>query len=46
MKILRMFLLVLIVIGIGLLLTQKVWVPKVVDHILKSEQAKASAAVQ
>jgi TM2 domain-containing membrane protein YozV len=39
MKALRIFLLVLIIIGIGLLITQKLWVPKLVDHILKSENS-------
>jgi hypothetical protein len=37
MKFIRIFLLVLIVIGIGLIATQKTWVPKVVDKILESE---------
>ena len=37
MKAIRIFLLTLIIIGIGLLITQKFWVPKLVDHILKSE---------
>lgn len=36
-KFIRIFLLVLIVIGVGLLVTQKMWVPKVVDVILKAE---------
>jgi putative hemolysin len=35
-KFIRIFLLVLIIIGIGLLLTQKLWVPKLVDMILAS----------
>lgn len=35
-KFIRIFLLVLIIIGIGLLITQKIWVPKVVDMILKT----------
>jgi len=30
----RVFLLVLIIIGIGLLLSQNLWVPKVVDFII------------
>jgi hypothetical protein len=34
MKLIRIFLLVLIIIGIGLLITQKIWVPKVVAEIL------------
>ncbi len=37
MKTLRIFLFVLIIIGLGLLATQKMWVPKLVDYILKSE---------
>lgn len=36
-KFIRIFLLVLIIIGIGLLVTQKMWVPKVVEMILKNE---------
>jgi hypothetical protein len=34
MKFIRIFLLVLIIIGIGLLCTQKIWVPKLVEKIL------------
>lgn len=37
MKFLRIFLLVLIIIGIGLLVTQNIWVPKLVNHILQKE---------
>lgn len=33
-KRLRIILLILIVIGIALLLTQKFWVPKLVDYLL------------
>jgi hypothetical protein len=33
-KFIRIFLLVLIIIGIGLLLTQSLWVPEVVAFIL------------
>jgi TM2 domain-containing membrane protein YozV len=36
-RFIRIFLLFLIIIGIGLLLTQKVWVPNVVDTILHSQ---------
>ena len=36
-KFIRIFLLVLIVIGIGLLLTQKMWVPRLVDVIIGQE---------
>ncbi len=36
-KFIRIFLLILIIIGIGLLFTQKLWVPKIVDAILKYE---------
>ncbi len=38
MKFIRIFLFILIIIGIGLLLTQKTWVPKVVDYIISQEQ--------
>ena len=37
MKTIRIFLLILIIIGVGLLITQKIWVPKLVDRILLSE---------
>ncbi len=37
MKTLRIFLLILIVVGIGLLFAQKLWVPKLVNLILESE---------
>lgn len=40
MKAFRIFLLVLIIIGIGLLATQKIWVPKLVDGILLTENAQ------
>jgi|CXWL01.1.fsa_nt_gi hypothetical protein len=33
----QIFLLILILIGIGLLVTQKVWVPKLVEYILSSD---------
>jgi hypothetical protein len=33
----RIFLLVLIIIGIGLIITRDMWVPKLVAYILKSE---------
>jgi hypothetical protein len=36
-KVIRIFLLVLIIIGIIALFTQKIWVPKLVDRILLSE---------
>ncbi|MDE2030903.1 MAG: hypothetical protein KGI58_01425 [Patescibacteria group bacterium] len=36
MKFIRIFLLILIIIGTGLLLTQKIWVPKFVNIILKN----------
>jgi hypothetical protein len=39
MKVLRIFLLVLIVIGLGLLLSQKLWVPGLVAFIIEKEQA-------
>jgi hypothetical protein len=37
MKFIRIFLLVLIIIGIGLLATQKSWVPKVTEYLLRNE---------
>ena len=40
-KTIRIFLLVLIIIGIILLFTQKVWVPKLVNSILASETSPA-----
>ena len=41
MKAIRIFLFVLIIIGIILLLTQKIWVPKLVNQILSSEDNSA-----
>lgn len=40
-KIVRIFLLVLIIIGLGLLITQKLWVPKLIDKILKHKSSPA-----
>jgi hypothetical protein len=40
MKIIRILLLVLIIIGIGLLATQKIWVSPLVTFLLKSESKK------
>ncbi|MFM7088342.1 MAG: hypothetical protein ACKOW9_02310 [Candidatus Paceibacterota bacterium] len=37
LKFIQIFLLFLIIIGLGLLATQKMWVPRVVDMILVSE---------
>lgn len=37
MRNLRIFLLVLIIIGLGLLVTEKLWVPKLVAHIIQGE---------
>ncbi|MES2213575.1 MAG: hypothetical protein V4473_01910 [Patescibacteria group bacterium] len=37
-KSIRIFLLILIIVGIGLLVTQKIWVPKVVEMILKNDK--------
>ena len=37
MKTLQIFLLILIIIGIGLIATQKIWVPKLVDRIIYRE---------
>lgn len=39
MKFVRIFLLILIVIGLGLLVTQKIWVPKLVVMILNDSNA-------
>jgi len=33
-KAVRIFLLILIIIGIGLIITQKMWVPSVVNYLL------------
>lgn len=44
-KFIRIFLLVLIVIGIGLLVTQKMWVPKVVAVILKNDKKEQSVSL-
>lgn len=38
MKALRIFLLILIIIGLALIFTQKIWVPKLVNQILSSEK--------
>lgn len=38
MKKIRIFLLILIIIGLAALATQKIWVPKLVSNILSSEQ--------
>jgi len=37
----QIFLLILIIAGVGLLLTQKIWVPKLVAYILKGEVLQA-----
>ncbi|MFZ2252950.1 MAG: hypothetical protein WAW13_02110 [Minisyncoccia bacterium] len=37
MRVVQISLLILILIGIGLLVTQKVWVPKLVEYILSGE---------
>jgi hypothetical protein len=39
MKTFRIILLVLIIVGIGLLLTQKIWVPKLVQRIIRFEDS-------
>lgn len=44
-KFIRIFLLVLIIIGIGLILTQKMWVPKVVDMIMKGENKEQGTLI-
>lgn len=38
MKAFRIFLLILIIIGLVLIFTQKIWVPKLVDRLLPSEE--------
>ncbi len=45
MKTLRIFLLILIIIGIALLFTQKIWVPKLVDKILSTETEAVSSSL-
>ena len=40
MKTIRIFLLILIIIGLILIFTQKIWVPKLVDEILLSETSQ------
>ena len=45
MKFIRIFLLVLIIIGIVLLCTQKFWVPKLVDKILSPENIPIVAPI-
>lgn len=45
MRVVRIGLAVLIVIGLGLLATQKLWVPKLVDAILNYEAARATADI-
>lgn len=42
--VIRVFLGILIVIGVVLLCTQGLWVPKLVDHILKTEQTYGNEA--
>lgn len=44
-KFLRIFLLILIIIGLGLLATQKIWVPKLVNKIISSENTSAPISV-
>jgi len=39
LKVIQIFLLVLIIVGIGLLATQKIWVPKLVEYILSTEES-------
>ena len=39
-KFFRIFLLILIFLGIGLLVTQKMWVPKLVNKIYTSQEFK------
>jgi len=44
-KAIRIFLLVLIIIGFSLIFTQKIWVPKVVDFILSDEYVPVPVVV-
>lgn len=44
-KFVRIFLLVLIIVGLGLLVTQKIWVPKVVNQILSYENTNGGLKV-
>ncbi len=45
LKAIQIFLLILIVIGIGLIGTQKYWVPKVVEYILQGEEVDVIEAL-
>ncbi|MBP6866222.1 MAG: hypothetical protein KBC12_01610 [Candidatus Pacebacteria bacterium] len=45
-KFIRIFLLVLIIIGLGLLATYKMWVPKLVDMIMVREQVPLASVVE
>lgn len=45
MRFIRIFLLVLIIIGVGMLLTQKTWVPKLTNYLLKDEMTKNESKV-
>lgn len=45
MRVVQIFLAVLIVIGLGLLASQKLWVPSLVDFIINSEAEQASATI-
>ncbi len=42
LKRLQIILLALIVVGLALLATQRLWVPRLVDHILKNENERAA----
>jgi hypothetical protein len=44
-KIVRIFLLILIIVGIGLIATERLWVPGLVDKIISSEQASNAPEV-
>ena len=46
MKIAQTVLLVLIIVGAVLLFTQKIWVPRLVDAILKYEGGKYSPSTE
>lgn len=45
MKIIRIVLLVLIIIGLGLIATQTLWVPPLVNYILSNEKASVTPPI-
>src|SRR3989344_3538032 len=42
MRSIQIFLLILIIIGLGLIFTQKIWVPKLVDKIISYEEGTSA----